>query len=338
MPVLMDRRLSEYRVPEAGRQAVKRQGDTCDPSADCLDVALINNMPDTALEQTERQFLALLGAAAKDELIRVKFYSLPEIPRADWAQRHMSNCYSEIGDLWVNPPDALIITGTEPRRPNLRDEPYWGALTNVFDWAEENGTPCMLSCLAAHAAVLHIDGIGRQQLIDKCFGVFEHVKASDHPLTKGISFPLRVPHSRWNEVREDALTSCGYRILTRSPVAGVDMFVKQRKSLFLFFQGHPEYGSETLLKEYRRDVGRFLRREREAYPLLPQGYFDSAATRALSSFRKEALLHPREELLSAFPEPLAVTGLTNTWSGIAASIFANWLTYVSVHQARTFWR
>jgi len=56
------------------------------------------------------------------------------------------------------------------------------------------------------------------------------------------------------------------------------MFVKERKSLFLFFQGHPEYDADSLPREYRRDVGRFLRSERESYPGMPKGYFDEATT------------------------------------------------------------
>ena len=48
----------------------------------------------------------------------------------------------------------------------------------------------------------------------------------------------------------------------------MDLFVKKKeKSLFVHFQGHPEYGAQTLLKEYRRDIKRFLRGERETYPI-----------------------------------------------------------------------
>ena len=50
-------------------------------------------------------------------------------------------------------------------------------------------------------------------------------------------------------------------MLTRSADAGVDTFIKQRKKLFVFFQGHPEYESDTLLREYRRDMGRYFRGE-----------------------------------------------------------------------------
>jgi homoserine O-succinyltransferase len=67
--------------------------------------------------------------------------------------------------------------------------------------------------------------------------------------------------------------------------AGVDTFVRERRSLFLFFQGHPEYDADTLPREYRRDVARFLRGERDSYPDLPKEYFDPITTDMLNAFR-----------------------------------------------------
>ena len=142
------------------------------------------------------------------------------------------------------------------------------------------------SCLAVHGAVLYLDGIDRLQLGDKCVGVFAHSRMRDHPLVQGVPSQLKVPHSRWNEIREEALTPCGYAILTNSTIAGVDLFVKQqRKSLFVYFQGHLEYEAQSLLGEYRRDVGRFLRREIECYPTMPRGYFDNQVADLLDAFK-----------------------------------------------------
>ena len=166
---------------------------------------------------------------------------MPDVQRTDLGQRRVSGFYSDINDLWDSHLDGLIVTGTEPRSPNLMDEPYWGSLTGLMDWAERHTHSAVWSCLAAHAAVLHIDGIVRRPLRDKRFGVFECERVSDHPLTATVPARLQMPHSRWNEIAEDALMTCGYRVLTRSEDAGVDAFVKQRKSLFVFFQGHPEY-------------------------------------------------------------------------------------------------
>ena len=292
-----------------------------------IDIGLINNMPDAALNATERQFLALLRAAADDIAVHLTLYTLPEVPRTEFGREQVSR-YSDFRDLWNSHHDGLIVTGTEPRAADLKDEPYWDSLTKVLEWAESHTYSTILSCLAAHAGILHIDGIGRRPLGDKRFGVFECVRVSDHPLTAAAPSRLQMPHSRWNEIPEEALLACGYRVLTRSEDAGVDAFVKQRKSLFVFFQGHPEYEAITLLLEYRRDIGRFLRGERDTYPPLPHGYFDPETIEALTALQARALVDRREELLAAFPTALAAGKVTNTWRSTAENLYRNWLVYI----------
>jgi homoserine O-succinyltransferase len=139
---------------------------------------------------------------------------------------------------------------------------------------------------------------------------------------------LQMPHSRLNEIPEEALLACGYRVLTRSEDAGVDAFVKQRKSLFVFFQGHPEYEAVTLLLEYRRDIGRFLRGERDTYPPMPEGYFDQETVEALNALQAQALSDRREELLATFPTAMAAGKVTNTWRSTAQNLYRNWLVYI----------
>jgi homoserine O-succinyltransferase/O-acetyltransferase len=293
----------------------------------CIDIGLINNMPDAALNATERQFLALLRAAAGDIAVHLTLYTLPEVPRTDFGREQVSR-YSDFRNLWSSHHDGLIVTGTEPRAADLKDEPYWDSLTKVLEWAESHTYSTILSCLAAHAGILHLDGIVRRPLGDKRFGVFECVRVSDHPLTAAAPSHLQMPQSRWNEIPEEALLACGYRVLTRSEDAGVDAFVKERKSLFVFFQGHPEYDATTLLLEYRRDIGRFLRRERDTYPPMPHGYFDEETVEALTALRERALLDRREELLAEFPTAMAAGKVTNTWRSTAENLYRNWLGYI----------
>src|SRR5207248_203030 len=118
-------------------------------------------------------------------------------------------------------------------------------------------------------------------------------------------------HSRWNDLPDIELTDCGYRALTCAKDRSVDAFVKQRRSLFVFFQGHPEYEADTLLLEYRRDVGRYFRQERDTYPLMPRGYFNSDAVDALSAMRERAETHRSDEILTDFPTNLVARDLTN---------------------------
>jgi homoserine O-succinyltransferase len=293
----------------------------------CIDIGLLNNMPDAALDATERQFRALLDAAADGLAVRLTLYTLPEIPRSDFGCHQVSR-YSDFSDLWDHHHDGLIVTGTEPRAADLKDEPFWGSLTEVLEWAERHTHSTILSCLAAHAGVLHSDGIERRPLRDKRFGIFECVGVSNHPLTAAAPSRLLMPHSRWNEIPEDAVLACGYSVLTRSADAGVDAFVKQRKSLFVFFQGHPEYDATTLLLEYRRDIGRFLRGERDTYPPMPQGYFDEETGHRLSTLRARALSDRREQLLTEFPLAMAAGKVTNSWRSTAEGLYRNWLRYI----------
>src|SRR5437773_8629064 len=298
MPIVMDRGRIPTRLAE--EKSVRPVG-SFDTSG--LQIALINNMPDPALEDTELQFFDLLDAAASDLPVHLRLYSLPKIPRSARGMEHLGHFYFGIDDLLSRQFDGVIMTGTEPHQPDLREEPYWDVLGDVLDWAEDHTVSTVLSCLAAHAGVLYSDGIPRHRLADKQFGVFDDRRVSAHPLASGTAERMPFPHSRWNEVREEELTACGYTVVTKSAEAGVNLFVKEkRKSTFIHFQGHPEYGARTLLKEYRRDVKRFLRRERETYPSMPCGYFDAAATKALTEFREAAVSDPREERMAAFPD------------------------------------
>ena len=298
-----------------------------------LEIGLLNNMPDAALDATERQFRALLDAASGGRAVGLTLYTLPEIPRTEFGRRQVSR-YASLDELWDRHHDGLIVTGTEPLSANLKDEPFWGSLTRVLDWAEHHTRSTVLSCLAAHAGMLYFDGIVRRPLGDKRFGVFECARVADHPLTAQAPACLQMPHSRWNEIPEAALLACGYRVLTRSKDAGVDACVKQRRSLFVFLQGHPEYDAMTLLLEFRRDVGRFLRRERETYPTMPHGYFDRETVEALTALRERALVDRREALLADFPTAMAAGKVTNTWRPMAENLYRNWLAYLREQKAQ----
>jgi homoserine O-succinyltransferase len=323
MPLIIDGRVpSRWQERSAGASAN-------DKRRECVRIAFMNNMPDTALEDTELQFFELLEEASGDLPVLLTLHSLSGVPRGERGQQHLNNFYLSTGDLLNNRFDAVIMTGTEPQQTDLRNEPYWSALTRVLDWAESNTVSTILSCLAAHAGVLYSDGIQRHPLAEKQFGVFDFDRFGYHELTNGATGKVRIPHSRWNEVGADSLTANGYLVLTQSAEGGVDSFVKKKKrSLFVHFQGHPEYGAQTLLREYRRDIKRFLRRERETYPAMPKGYFDASATRLLSDFRDVAVSDRREELIEGFPEAAVAGGLRRTWRSPATNIYRNWLQYL----------
>lgn len=261
MPVLLDSGSLGIRLfSKTGRAVPIEIQRAPPPDRNRIELGLLNNMPDLALEQTERQIVSLLDAAAGDAVVCLKLYALPDVPRGELGQRHLRRMhYRSVNDLLSSELDGVVITGSEPRNADLRVEPYWRTLTEVFDWAERSTMSTIASCLAVHAAVLHFDGVDRRPLERKCFGIFDFENVSSSHLLEGVPQQFRMPHSRWNEIREDALTRAGYEVLVRAREHGVDMFTKKRRNgLFVFFQGHPEYEAWTLLGEYRRDIARFL--------------------------------------------------------------------------------
>jgi homoserine O-succinyltransferase len=291
-------------------------------------IGLVNNMPDTALHSTENQFAGLLQAASAGQSVRLRLTSLPELPRSEQAREHMRRSYWPLDALLDAPLDALIVTGTEPRAPVLTDEPYWQRLMELLAFAQRHTVASVWSCLAAHAAVLSLDGIERQRLAEKRCGVYEHRILSGHALLEGVKAPLAMPHSRWNELSPAALQAAGYTLLSWSEETGADSFVREQQSLLLFFQGHPEYEETTLLKEYRRDVGRYLSGQLSHYPTLAVGYFPDASVAALLAFREQAQRERRPELLDRFPFAAAAAALENRWRPAAVSIYRNWLSYI----------
>jgi homoserine O-succinyltransferase len=286
-------------------------------------IGLVNNMPDAALRTTERQVRDLLARAAGELPVTLRVFSLPELPRSEAGLAHVGQFHEPIATLWTTRVDALIVTGTEPKAVTLEAEPYWPTLVRLIDWAEEHTISTIWSCLSAH----YLDGIERQPLDGKLCGVFD-CDRTEHPLTKGGPPRWCVPHSRYNELPEAELTRAGYRILTRAPEVGADMFIKERNSLFLFLQGHPEYDSTALFGEYRRDIRRFLAGESACYPRLPHGYFTPDTEEAMQAFRERALLERDIAILPSFPAGEAGRQLTEPWRAAATRLYANWLSYL----------
>jgi homoserine O-succinyltransferase len=181
--------------------------------------------------------------------------------------------------------------------------------------------------------VRHFDGIDRHALKDKCFGVFELTGQAEHPLVNGVP-PPRFPHSRWNSLDTDDLLANGYTVLLHSSQAGVDTFVKEGRSLFVFFHGHPEYEAWTLLGEYRRDVERYLRHERDSYPTMPIGYFDQQEIDVLNQFREHALVDRRKNRMDSFPSNALLKMRTDPWRASAVRIYENWLSLMAARKTR----
>jgi homoserine O-succinyltransferase len=300
-------------------------------SSDVVHIGLVNNMPDAAIRATELQFARLLRDASTTVDIRLHLFSFPEIARSETMRSRMEGFYGDASAIPDASIDALIVTGAEPRMADLREEPYWRNFTRLTDWAKEGTISTVFSCLAAHAAAFYLDGVSRHLLAQKLSGVFECEQIGDDPLSFGAGMTTAAPQSRYNELREDELEARGYRILSRIRGGGVNIFTRDAGSQFVFLQGHPEYDRNTLGREYCRDVGRYLRGERDGLPNMPENYFDLATTGQLEALisqgRDPALLDPCNEIVAnAVP--------VRAWREDSVCLFGNWLALIATEKAQ----
>lgn len=302
-----------------------------------LSIGLVNNASDSELRATEVQFLRMLRAASRGFDLSFRLFNCPVVPRSAAALDASGKPYADIEELFDTPLDALVVTGMEPSGRTLLSEPIWDDITRLVDWAGEHSVPVIWSCLAAHAAVLYLDGLDRSLLPKKLSGVFAcNLVQTDHLLATGLPARWANPHSRLYDVSRAGLLANGYQILSHSDEAGVDVFLKEQCAPFLFFQGHPEYAADTLLSLYRRDVNRFLVGDSNDFPSAPRNYFDPATEAALAAAGDRARQTKRGrrdiEAISSLI-PAAVT--RNLWEQSAVTLCANWLTLVARSERRT---
>jgi homoserine O-succinyltransferase/O-acetyltransferase len=294
-----------------------------------IEIGLVYNLPDSVFRATERRYRNLLNAAAGSIPFRLRCFSLPSARQAPDAATSIRNLLADVRDLYCLKIDGLIVTGAEPRAACLPDEAYWRDLTELVDWAEANTHSTIWSCLAAHAAVLHLDGIERRRLAQKCSGIYDCSKVTDNWLTDDLPSSLKVSHSRLNGLSESKLSARGYQVLTKSKEVGVDIFTKRQRSQFVFFQGHPEYDCFSLQREYLRDIGRYLAGDQELYPNTPQGYFNAPTIFALEEFRASALAERNPGLIGKLPKLTLQSNVIVEPEVAATTIFRNWFHYLA---------
>jgi homoserine O-succinyltransferase/O-acetyltransferase len=292
-----------------------------------LHIGLLNLMPDAALAATERQFLRLIGDSNQIAQFYVHLFTLPDLPRGAEAKAHIAAYYDSVEQIQAAGLDALIITGANVTRADLSQEDFWTPLIEVIDWAYENVTSTLLSCLTTHAVMQFRYGQKRRHQDTKRWGVYSHrVLDRLHPLVAGVNTRFDVPHSRYNDVSMAQFQSAGLRVLAASDEAGVHLATSEDGFRLVFFQGHPEYDTISLMKEYKREIYRFAAGEREDYPPFPEAYFSPLGQAILDEY-SELVWKAREtgQALTAFPEAYLVPILDNTWHDTAEAILNNWM-------------
>jgi homoserine O-succinyltransferase len=299
-----------------------------------IQIALVNNMPDQALAATQSQFERVVRAGADGRPIQWRCYALSGQPRSETARRFLEHSHEDIEALYRRGADALIVTGAEPRAENLRDEPFWPELQRLVDWARVHTASAIWSCLAAHAAALHLDGVERRRMTKKLSGVYA-VMSVESWRGGQTKQKMLVPHSRYNDLPRDELEARGYCVSSHSPEIGVDAFWRREPSLFVFLQGHPEYEAETLMKEYRRDVLRYVSRERGEYPDPPVGLFGARTLKSLERLKAEATSVRGGAIAERLSAVLSANKFDAKWASDSVRLYRDWLLVIT--QERRPW-
>ena len=292
-------------------------------------VGLLNMMPDAAFQVTERQFMRLVGSATQRAAYFVHCVTVEGLPRGEPTQAYIARHYTDLPTLQNDDIHALIVTGTNVANPRLDVEPFYRPLTDVIGWATENVSSVLCSCLATHALMKFLHGADRTPLPRKQWGVYRHrVGGSDHPLLRGLGPYVDVPHSRYNTITRQQFEDAGFTILIESDEAGVHAAVSDDQFRRVYFQGHPEYDVNSLLKEYRREVLRYFDGSRDLPPF-PDHYIPEGAALVIGEYLEAAhRAHGNHNPLPEFPEGEVLPHLANTWATGARAIFDNWLALV----------
>ena len=297
--------------------------------------ALVNNMPDAAFGATERQFVGLLDAGSGCETVVLTRYTMAGVPRGERIRARIAAEYRPLEDITSDPPDLLVVTGSNPIESRIEDEPYWSDLHGLLKWSSENVQAMVLSCLSAHAALAVFDGVDRTTLPVKCTGVFAQKSDPIHPLVAGFYGSVVLPHSRLNAVPAEAVVRAGYSVAMQSEEAGWSVVTKTvGQSEVVLVQAHPEYDPSSLVREYGRDVRRYAGNQHDQLPCLPLDCVTGPDWNRLHRLHERIVGGERDSaLVAAFPFDEVCTRAPWPWRGAAQRLYANLFGTISTRSA-----
>ena len=331
MPLVAHSGLPSFEVLASEGLEVITPDQAARSSLPSLHIGLLNLMPDAALQATERQFLRLVAAYGSSADPFVYLFTVADEQRSEAARAHFRVHYETFETIKELDLSALIITGANPGCADITEELFWQPMIEVIDWGREAVHSVLCSCLATHAVLHHYHGVERALLPRRQWGLYSHeLLVDDHPLLVGVNSPVYAPHSHIYDVTRHRMESAGLIVLAESNEAGAHMAVSADNISFVFFQGHPEYDAISLLKEFKREIRRFLAGDRPDYPRHPDHYFDTAVIDRLTAYKEQLTRAVGEQQqLPKFPEAEIAAKLENSWSEDGKMIYRNWLAEVS---------
>lgn len=220
-----------------------------------LRLLILNLMPSKI--ETETQLLRCLSNTPLQ--IEISLLQTSTYRPKNTSSDHLLTFYSTFNHIRHLKYDGMIITGAPVEHMEFEDVDYWDELREIMDWSRNHVFSTFHICWGAQAALYHHYGIGKHKKDKKVFGIFNHdILKPTAPLLRGFDDSFLAPHSRHTEVFvEDILSNNALDLLSTSPEAGL-YIAASKDDRQIFVTGHAEYDSDTLAKEYFRDLDRGL--------------------------------------------------------------------------------
>ncbi|MGM0899823.1 MAG: homoserine O-acetyltransferase MetA [Bacillota bacterium] len=302
MPITIPRLLPAREILEEENIFIMDEDRASQQDIRPLNILILNLMPEK--EKAEAQFLRLLGNTPLQ--VNITFLKTATYESKNTSRYHLEQFYTTFVEVKHKRFDGMIITGAPVELIPFEEVSYWSELKEIFEWTKTNVTSTLHICWGAQAALYHHYGVGKQELPQKCSGIFAHrIFDKNEKILRGFDDVFFAPHSRHTDTSEEAiLNSPDLKLLSSSEEAGA--FIVQsidRKQIMV--TGHLEYETDTLAMEYTRDLERGL-----TVPI-PSHYF------------------PGDN-----PEQPPI----NCWRSHAHLFFSNWLNYYVYQETPFEWK
>lgn len=291
-------------------------------------IGIVDLMATTARGVVGAQFEVLLRAALSRGRHGAELVAPPNLVRIDLDPTADASRPTGTEQDWelIAACDALVVTGAEPRTADFHADPCYRLVERVLMVAA-SGRPVSLlfSCLSAHAALDALHSARRRLMPQKMLGLPQHERVGRATgLLAGLPQRVVMPHSRWHTVPRSALEAVGVVPALAIDAADWGLATSADGIRYVFLQGHPEYSSNMLLREYRRDACRYLRGESARYPTAPTNYLDPVAVKVLEDFGRRAQRPLSSSSVEHVPDVLVDPAVAATWRGWAEVFVANW--------------
>lgn len=219
-----------------------------------ISILVVNLMP--TKEVTERQFLESFNNLQQDVEITFLYPATHHFKNTSYSE--INKAYASLADIEAFSFDGLIITGAPVEQLNFHQVDYWEEFRTICDWAERHTKQTLLECWAALGGLYNDYQLGKRQLPHKLFGVYQATSINEHSRLALDFQSIKIPQSRHaTTVVNPHDLPADLQVVASNEQIGPLIYHSPSKHR-TYITGHPEYESDTLAKEYFRDLKKRL--------------------------------------------------------------------------------